>query len=199
MGRLSAWEKWSVASKAWTRKTAGVSRWRWDLLQSGILSMSKVSQIHEKCFSTYFSLHLTAYKWWTSWNRKCVFIMCMDTPIRLGPQLWPEGIDATLINDNYFSEKLGLILDTKKHSSIHLEIICGHWREWWNITCQKRTPRPRIFQGFIWHSVKSYPSGDAFLQQIQVRVPFPANTTHNGTTDFEGNKFFPSSCRNCWV
>lgn len=69
----------------------------------------------------------------------------------------------------------------------------------WNITCQKRTPRPRIFQGFVWHSVKSYLSGDVFLQQTQVRVPFPANATHNGTTDFEGNKFFPSSCRNCWV
>lgn len=161
--------------------------------------MSKVSQILEKCFSIYFLLHLTAPKRWTSWNRKCVFIMCMDTPIRQGPQLWPEGVDATLINDNYFSEKLELILNAAAFTWRSFMAVGEKIMLCCNITCQKRTPRPRIFQGFKWHSVKSYPSGDAFLQQIQVRVPFPANTTHNGTTDFEGNKFFPSSCRNCWV
>lgn len=47
------------------------------------------------------------------------------------PQLLPEGVDAALINGNYFSEKLGLIQSwtPKKSSSVHLEIIYGHWRE----------------------------------------------------------------------
>ena len=116
-----------------------------------------------------------------------LFLLCVWTiPISPRHQFWLEGVDATLINGNYFFENLGLILYTRKAAVFS-------WRSFmaigekimvcWNITCQKRTLGPRNFWGVKWHSAKSYPLGDAFLQQIQLHVPFLANTTHNGTAD----------------